>query len=99
MILSIIVPAFNVERLIGKCLASITESRAFDRVEVIVVDDGSTDKTLIAAQAAAAMCPNIRVVKQPNSGLGAARNRGLEYSVGRYIWFIDSDDFLEEGAL
>lgn len=97
IILSIVVPAFNVEQFVGRCLSSLGGS--LRGVEIIVIDDASTDRT---AQVIEAMANSggFRVVSnQANGGLGAARNSGLEIARGDYVWFVDGDDYLREGSL
>ena len=93
MLLSVIIPAYNVERTLRRCLESVLSQSAED-MEVIIVDDGSTDGT-------AEICDEydgrngIRVVHQKNAGLSEARNAGLELAEGELITFVDSDDYLE----
>ena len=87
---SIVVPAHNVERFIAAALRSALAQRGV-AVEVVVVDDGSTDGTP-AEVARFAGDPRLRVVRQPNAGLAAARNAGLAAASGRYVGFLDGDD-------
>jgi glycosyltransferase involved in cell wall biosynthesis len=98
MILSILIAAFNVERFLDRCLSSIADQFS-DLIEVIIVDDGSTDGTSTIAARFAARYTNISLVRQENSGLGAARNAGLSHARGRYVWFVDGDDFVSSDAL
>lgn len=94
--LSLIIPAYNTEEYIDQLLASIfSQSADFDNFEVIIVDDGSTDKTSEVIKAWAARRPDhIRYVYQKNAGAAAARNVGLEMAKGTWVGFPDSDDFL-----
>jgi len=100
MYLSILIAAYNVEKYIDQCITSCLNQQ-FDqnKYEIIIVNDGSTDNTLNILQSHETKHKNITVLSQPNSGLGKARNRALEISKGKYIWFIDGDDFIEENIL
>lgn len=97
--ISFVIPAYNVEKYIERCLTSIY-NQDFDEslYEVIVVNDGSTDGTLRVLTDLQNKYQNLEVVTQMNQGPGAARNRGIEESQGRYIWFIDADDYIPDGA-
>ena len=96
--LSILIPAYNVERWLPRCLNSIL-SQVEDDVEIVIVDDGSTDTTLQCANEFAEKWNNIRVYSKHNEGVGAARNYLLDKACGEFIWFVDSDDYIAEGAL
>lgn len=91
VLLSIIVPAYNVERYISSCIESIL-NQPFQDFEIIIVNDGSTDGTLHICETLAASDSRIIVIDQENGGLGNARNRALDIARGKYISFIDSDD-------
>lgn len=100
MKLSIIVPAYNVERYIEKCLKSCLEQDvSYSDFNIIVVNDGSSDSSVDVAERIAATAENIIVVSQTNKGLSAARNKGLSLATGDYVWFVDSDDWIEENCL
>ncbi len=96
-LLSVVIPVWNQERLIGDCLAAFRGTEAAG-LEVIVVDDGSADGTAARVEALAAEAASrgtgagIRLIRQPNAGPGAARNRGARAATGRWIAFHDSDD-------
>ncbi|MCR5484734.1 MAG: glycosyltransferase, partial [Clostridiales bacterium] len=92
--ISVIIPVYNGEKYLGECLESITKQTAFDRLEVITVDDGSTDKTPEICGAYSEKYKNIRVIRTKNSGVSAARNRGIAEASGEFIAFVDSDDRL-----
>lgn len=94
---SIIVPAYNVENYLERCIESICSQKG--SFEVIIVDDGATDTTGKIADSLAAHDERIRVYHTENRGLGAARNFGLARAAGQYVWFIDSDDWIEPRAL
>lgn len=96
--LSILIPAYNVERWLPRCLNSIL-SQVEDDVEIVIVDDGSTDTTLQCANEFAEKWNDIRVFSKHNEGVGAARNYLLDKACGEFIWFVDSDDYIAEGAL
>lgn len=92
---SIIVPIYNVEKYLPKCIESILKT-AWQKVsyEIIVVNDESPDGSLAIAEGYAEKHLQIRVITQPNKGLGGARNTGLRSSKGEYVFFLDSDDYL-----
>ena len=91
---SIIIPAYNVEKYILKCINSLLEQTEKE-IEVIVVDDGSKDKTNLIVKKHA----NIVLIEQENKGVSAARNTGLQNAKGKYTMFIDADDWLEKDAI
>ncbi|MDR1727495.1 MAG: glycosyltransferase [Acidobacteriota bacterium] len=94
--LSIIIPAYNTAALIGRCLESVfDQDLPTDDFEVIVVNDGSMDNTLEVIENFAKDKNNVKVFSQENKRQGAARNLGLRHARGEYIWFIDSDDYIE----
>lgn len=93
--LSIIVPVFNVENFVINCLNSLYEQNIpNDEFEVIVINDGSTDRSLELVEAFAQTYENMRVYSQTNSGPSAARNYAIKRALGEYLLFVDSDDFL-----
>lgn len=96
--ISCIIPAYNVEQYIERCLNAISRQKGCE-VEILVVDDGSTDATGEILRRSAARDHRIRVFHQKNAGQGAARNFGMTQASGDYIWFIDADDWIEDGAL
>lgn len=90
---SILVPAFNTENYIDECLHSLV-SQTLEEIEVIVVDDGSTDKTGYIADQYARLDTRVRVVHQNHLGVSATRNHCLSLANGKYLGFVDSDDFV-----
>lgn len=99
MKLSIIIPVYNVEKYLPRCLDSVLYPNLSD-YEIIIVNDGSSDSSpAIAARYAAEHPLLIRLISTENGGLGHARNTGLEYARGEYILFLDSDDRLSGSAL
>src|SRR5919199_1390477 len=90
---SVVVPIYNVARYVGECLQSIADQSVED-VEVIVVDDGSTDDSRAIAEAFAARDPRFRVIAQANGGLGHARNTGTDAATGEFVAYVDGDDMV-----
>ena len=90
---SIIVPIYNAEKYIDTCIESLINQTLKD-IEIILVNDGSKDKTQSIIEQYAESDRRIKIINQINSGPGAARNRGLEISTGEYIKFVDADDYL-----
>lgn len=101
--LSIIIPAYNVALWIGATIQSISRSEGIDliTVEVVVVNDGSTDNTTQVVEAYIERHPemNIRLISQKNQGVSVARNKGLYEANGEYVWFVDGDDMLTPFAI
>jgi glycosyltransferase EpsH len=93
-IISFVVPIYNVEKYLDKCVNSITHQTVTD-IEIILVNDGSTDSSLAICQRLAGTDSRIRVLTQENCGLGATRNNGLQVASGKYISFIDPDDWID----
>lgn len=101
MKLSIIIPVYNVEKYIGRCLDSVFSQREVnigDDVEIIIVNDGTPDNSISIVEGFAARHKNLRIINQENQGLSAARNTGLAAANGDYVWFVDSDDWLLPNA-
>lgn len=96
--ISIIVPVYNVEPYIRKCLDSI-KAQTFTDFEAIIVDDASPDNSINIAREFAEADPRFVILTRENGGLSAARNTGLDYATGKYIAFIDSDDFVAPNYL
>lgn len=96
--LTVIVPAYNAEKYLADCLDSVLEQRTQHSVRVVVVDDGSTDRTPRLLEAYSRR-PDVTVITQRNGGLSAARNAALARLRGRYVMFLDADDRLLPGAV
>jgi len=93
MKVSVIIPAYNQEVLLKKCLESIPIR---EDVEIIVVNDGSTDKTKETAYECKRLNPNIKVINSNNNrGVSVARNKGIDKASGEYVLFVDSDDYID----
>ncbi len=96
--ISVIIPVWNSENYVSEGLNSIFK-QSFTDLEIIAVDDGSTDKTAQILKQLATQEPRLKVLRQSNQGVAAARNHGLEEAKGKYIFFLDSDDYLHPQAL
>jgi lipopolysaccharide biosynthesis glycosyltransferase len=95
--ISVIIPVFNQQRQLRRCLESVL-SQSFSDLEIIIVDDGSTDQTYQLAQEIANTDSRLNLRRQVNRGAGAARNTGIDLSRGQFVHFMDADDWLEQGA-
>lgn len=98
--LSYIIPLYNTEDYILRCLRSLLD-QGFnpDEYEIVVVDDGSTDGGRALVQSFAADHPQVRLICQQNAGVSAARNAAIDAARGRYLQFVDSDDYLQQGMM
>lgn len=90
--LTIIIPVYNSEKYLSKCVHSIVDVQNNENIEIILIDDGSTDQSPYLCDLFSQKYKNIHVVHQQNKGVAAARNRGIENAQGEYIAWIDSDD-------
>jgi glycosyltransferase involved in cell wall biosynthesis len=97
-LVSVVIPVFNVERYLAECLDSAL-GQTLENIEVICVDDGSSDASLQILEEYKQRDARVTVVSQPNHGQSAARNRGLDLARGRYLYFLDSDDTIAVHAL
>lgn len=96
-VISAIVPVYNVAVYLPQCIESIL-SQDYSEIELLLVDDGSTDESGRICDEYAQKDSRIKVIHQPNRGAAAAKNAGLQVATGEYLSFVDSDDFLEPGA-
>ena len=97
-IISVIVPVYNVEKYLNKCIDSIL-NQTFKQVEIILVDDGSTDNSPIICDEYCSRYENIKVIHKENNRVSAARNEGIKIAIGKYIALVDSDDWIEPNML
>ena len=97
-IISVLVPICNVEKYLDECLSSL-QNQTLKDIEIICINDGSTDSSLDIINKFASEDPRFVVIDKPNSGYGDSMNRGLELSRGKYIAILESDDFLDADAL
>lgn len=94
-LISIIVPIFNIEDYLDKCIKSIL-SQTYTNLEIILIDDGSTDKSGKICEYYASQDKRVKVIHKENGGLVSARKKGLEIATGNYIGFVDGDDYILE---
>ena len=92
--ISIIVPIYNVEKYLDRCIQSLLHQTLKD-IEIILVDDGSPDRCSQMCDEYAKIDSRIKVIHKKNAGLGYARNSGIEIASGEYIAFVDSDDYVD----
>ena len=96
--ISVVIPLYNKESSIKDTLHSVL-SQNFNDFEVVIVNDGSTDNSVSRVEEYTKKYFNIRLINRLNGGLSAARNTGLKEAKGEYVWFIDSDDWIEKNCL
>lgn len=94
-LVSIVVPVYNVEKYLKRCIDSL-KSQTYNNIEILLVNDGSTDTSLSICEKEAIDDNRIKVISQKNGGLSDARNTGINNATGEYICFVDSDDFVNE---
>ncbi len=97
-LISVVVPVYNVEKYLGKCLDSLL-GQEYGNLEILCVNDGSPDNSLQILQEYAAKDSRIKVISQENQGLSGARNTGMRAAKGSFIYFIDSDDWISANYL
>ena len=97
-IISVIIPVYNVEKYLSRCIESVL-NQTYRNLEILIVDDGSTDDSLNICRRYEKKDKRIKVIHQDNGGLSSARNKGLMNSTGEYISFVDSDDWLHPDFL
>lgn len=98
--LSIIIPVYNVEQYLRQCLDSLFFNDLGDsQYEVICVNDGTLDASMAIVEKFAEKHTNLRILSQENQGQGPARDNGIKHAKGQYIWTVDSDDWVERGAI
>lgn len=95
---SVIVPVFNCEKYLERCILSVL-NQSYDNFELILINDGSTDNSLNVLNSFAKKDKRVVVIDKPNGGVSSARNSGLDISKGKYIAFLDSDDYVDKDFL
>ncbi len=95
---SIIVPVYNTEKYISECLNSLFQ-QSYSHIEIIAIDDGSTDNSLNLLKELAAKDSRLKVFSQPNQGVSAARNLALSKATGTYVMFVDADDWIDSSTI
>lgn len=98
VLISIVIPCYNVSEYIGRCIQGL-KVQQLKNAEFIFVNDGSTDNTLEKIQMFAAQDERVKVIDKINEGVSKARNRGLDASIGKYVYFLDGDDYLDDNTL
>ncbi len=93
--LSIIIPVYNTEKYIGKCIESIKTSKS-NKFEVLIIDDGSTDHSSLIIKNEISNDVRFNYFYKKNTGVSDTRNFGIQKANGKYLWFVDSDDYIEE---
>lgn len=91
--ISIIIPIYNAEKYIKRCVSSVID-QSYNKLEILLVNDGSTDNSLNICEAFATKDNRIKVISQDNGGVSKARNTGLRLAKGEYVMFLDSDDYM-----
>ena len=95
---SVVIPVYNLEKYLERCIRSVTE-QSYPALQIIVVDDGSTDKSAAILEKYAGQDSRILLIRQPNRGVGAARNAGIDAATGRYLTFVDGDDYISRNYI
>lgn len=94
-LVSVIVSVYNTENKLKKCINSVTNS-SYTNLEIIIVDDGSEEKTALLCNQLKQQDKRIKVIHQKNKGVSCARNKGIDIAKGEYITFVDADDYIDE---
>ena len=96
--ITIILPCYNAEKFLEKCLHALI-NQSYSNIEIIAINDGSTDKTLEILYKYSKLDPRIIVISKKNTGVSDCRNIGIKKATGKYIMFADSDDYFEQDAV
>ena len=94
-LITVVIPVYNMEKYLSKCIESVI-NQSYDNIEIIIINDGSTDSSLEIIKGYALDDNRIKVITTNNQGLSAARNRGIIEGRGKYIAFIDADDYISK---
>ena len=97
-LVSVIIPVYNSEKYIKRCIKSVVK-QTYKKIEIIVIDDGSTDTTPMILDKLSSEYEKIKVIHKKNEGVSVARNDGLDNAAGKYIYFVDSDDYIAKDAV
>uniref|UniRef100_N2BMI5 Glycosyltransferase 2-like domain-containing protein n=1 Tax=Eubacterium plexicaudatum ASF492 TaxID=1235802 RepID=N2BMI5_9FIRM len=97
-LISVIVPVFNVQEYVGKCVMSIRK-QTYEHLEIVLIDDGSTDLSGLLCDKIKKLDARIQVIHKENGGLSSARNAGIDYAHGDFLFFVDSDDWIDPDTL
>lgn len=97
-LVSVIIPVYNVEKYLARCVDSI-KNQTYSHLEILLIDDGSTDSSGALCEELAVMDKRIRVIHQKNGGLSCARNTGIAHAKGKYLTFVDSDDWTKQDMI
>ncbi|MBQ8784417.1 MAG: glycosyltransferase family 2 protein [Alphaproteobacteria bacterium] len=95
---TVVIPVYNVEKYLEQCLDSVI-NQTYKDIEIICINDGSTDNSITILEKYALSDNRIKIISQTNQGISAARNAGIKVATGKYITFLDSDDFLSRDAI
>lgn len=98
-VLSIVIPIYNVEPYVKSCIESILNNKLDDKIEVIIVDDGSKDNSISIVKKLIKGNKHFTIYKKNNGGLSSARNYGIQHAHGKWIWFVDSDDCISKYSI
>lgn len=100
ILLSIVIPVYKVVEYVGQTIDSIVQQKDFvNQLEIVFVDDGTPDDSMSVVRSHISSLTNVKIITQKNSGLSVARNNGFKATKGKYVWFVDSDDYLLPNAL
>lgn len=95
---SIIVPVYNAEKYLSRCICSLI-NQTYTNIEILLIDDGSTDNSAIICQDFCHIDERIKYYRKENGGVASARNCGIDYAMGEYLFFVDSDDYVASNAV
>jgi len=97
-LISVVVPVYNAKRYLPQCVTSVL-NQTYQNIELILVDDGSNDGSGEICDKFRQRDPRVKLIRQPNSGVSAARNSGIQAATGKYLTFVDADDWVDRGML
>ena len=97
-VVSVIIPVYNIEKWVGNCLGSVC-GQTYEQLQIIIINDGSTDSSAIICEQFAKKDNRICLIGQENQGLSVARNKAMEYVAGKYVVFVDGDDWIDSAMI